>query len=481
MKDKRRYVRNLLLILTIIALFTGCRVDHKESKETHSKTTTETTEIIIEESKLEENITEENPGTIKISAKEREIIGVELNDPSFAVNDDIRFYIETSKEELYDTFTISHNVDVTTPGEYQITVQNEEWEFKFPVEVKDTLFPSIEIVADYIVAKNGEKIHSDFLIVKAEDNDPEYRFGLVGFDKVIELEDFNYYNMEMTSPVYEQEYIDYTIDLMDTLTFPKEEGVYKSKAVVVDKSGNAGTATMYFVVDNTGPTITIAKTHVILYPGEGYDFASGLDCSDNFFPRGECTVWVDEESYKNMASFLQSGKRGDTSLTYIAEDGIGNLSKLTIKVTAKAESASGGVGNSSSENNKQAYFDEAMAREAFNKVNEYRETHGVPRLAWDDNLYEAAKIRAKEIAVSFSHTRLDGSNFNTVFDSTGVHPTKTASENAAWGDTSGQAVATGWYNSSGHKENMLKDNYDYMAVACWWENGIYYWINLFYR
>ena len=444
-----------------------------------------------EETIAEETTAEETTETAKIEARELDIVYVELNNKEFLVNEDVKEYILSSDETVYSSFVVTHDVDITKCGEYQIKVTGVDHEFTFPVVVRDTVFPAMEIVADFMLTRHGEEISADLLITKAEDNDPELRVGFIGFEKVMELSELDYDYMETTSPVYEQEHIDDTTGLIEVFTFPKEEGVYESKAVVIDTSGNAGIATMYFVVDNTGPTISIAKTHVKLKAGEGYDFGTGLDCKDNFFPREECAVWVDEHSFNALDYFLGSGLGGETTLKYMACDAVGNMTEKVIKVTAESALAGNGGGNggssgssgnsgdSSSQSQNEGFFDEGLARDAFDKVNEYRVQNGLSALAWNDTLYEAAKIRAKEFSVVISHTRPDGSGFETVFEEVGLSTNRGRGENAAYGDTTGVDVAAGWYNSAGHKENMLRDIFDCMAVACYRVNGNFFWINLF--
>ncbi len=486
MRKKYSGSRWIAAMMISFALLAGYGCGGSDPVETTREMVETTTEEISEvETTVEETTVEEITEAVEIVAKELDVIYAELNDSSFGVNEDVREYIEISDEALYDAFAVSHNVDITTCGEYQIKVSDGAQEFLFPVEVRDTIYPTIEITADFILGKEKDELTKDLLITKYEDNDPEYRYGFVGFEKVMELKDLEFSYMDTTVPVYEQENMDFNTELIETIVYPGEEGVYESKAVVVDRSGNAATAKMYFVVDNTGPVISIAKEHVSLKAGEGYDFGTGLDCKDNFFPKEECGVWVDEHSFNALVYFLGSGLGGETTLKYVAEDGVGNLTEKVIKVTAEcalAPEPSGGSGNDSSPSSpsqSEGFFDEGLAREAFDKVNEYRIQNGVPALAWNDGLYEAAKIRAKELVASFSHTRPNGEGFDTVLSEIGLPTDRAVGENAAMVASSGSEVAEAWYNSSGHRENMLRDKFNSMAVACWRQNGNFYWINLF--
>ena len=130
----------------------------------------------------------------------------------------------------------------------------------------------------------------------------------------------------------------------------------------------------------------------------------------------------------------------------------------------------------------QDQFMETMAREAFEAVNRYRAENGKEALTWSDSIYEAAKVRAQECAEECSQTRPDGSRCFSVFGSMGISY-GAAAENIAAGYATGEAAAEGWYNSDGHRKNMLGDSYKKAAIACYYVvDGTefkYYWVNLF--
>ena len=128
------------------------------------------------------------------------------------------------------------------------------------------------------------------------------------------------------------------------------------------------------------------------------------------------------------------------------------------------------IGNSVQE----SQFMESMAREAFDIVNQYRADVGLDALTWNDAIYEGTKIRAQELVASYSHTRPNGERCSTV-----ISDFSYVGENIARGQGSASHVCNSWYNSEGHRNNMLNENYTKGAIACWYENGTYYWVNLF--
>lgn len=116
-----------------------------------------------------------------------------------------------------------------------------------------------------------------------------------------------------------------------------------------------------------------------------------------------------------------------------------------------------------------------MAQESFALQNDLRAKNGVPALSWSEELYESAKVRAAEIVQQFSHTRPDGSSCFTAF--TGKW--RNMGENIAYGQRSAQQVTQGWFNSEGHRKNMLRSNFNNAAVACYEYRGQIYWVTLF--
>lgn len=123
-------------------------------------------------------------------------------------------------------------------------------------------------------------------------------------------------------------------------------------------------------------------------------------------------------------------------------------------------------------------FDDSLAQDAFRAVNQYRIDNGKSELNWSDALYEAAKVRAEEIVCFFSHTRPNGDACFAVLNEKEISY-RYAGENIAAGQPTGQSVATAWYNSESHKNNMLSEKYKTAAIACYVENGRCYWVNFF--
>ena len=111
----------------------------------------------------------------------------------------------------------------------------------------------------------------------------------------------------------------------------------------------------------------------------------------------------------------------------------------------------------------------AVAYEAFNEVNDIRAEAGVDELKWDKNLETVADVRAKECSEKFSHTRPNGSQWYT------VNSKIQGGENLAFGfDNAGDCVEA-WMDSPTHRDNILYDEFEKVAISIYEEDGTYYW------
>ncbi len=111
-------------------------------------------------------------------------------------------------------------------------------------------------------------------------------------------------------------------------------------------------------------------------------------------------------------------------------------------------------------------------------VNVERAKEGLAPLKLNTKVSAAAQVRAKEIVASFSHTRPDGSSFATALKEQNISYRR-AGENIAWGQKSPQEVVTAWMNSSGHRANIMNENFTSIGVGYHRQNGVNYWCQLF--
>jgi uncharacterized protein YkwD len=124
------------------------------------------------------------------------------------------------------------------------------------------------------------------------------------------------------------------------------------------------------------------------------------------------------------------------------------------------------------ENKKDFYTDatptlkEGFEYQMFDLTNAARVTHQLPILAWDDHVRETAREHSADMAENdyFDHKNLEG---QTPFDrmkedAVAFH---TAGENLAYGQLSSIFAHEGLMNSLGHRENILRRDYEYLGVG----------------
>lgn len=110
------------------------------------------------------------------------------------------------------------------------------------------------------------------------------------------------------------------------------------------------------------------------------------------------------------------------------------------------------------------------AREAFDLINDYRESNGLPVLEWSEADAAVARTRARELAFDFSHNSASGTKTN---GGENIAKSNTFASNEA------SIIVNGWINSPGHRANILRPNFVSAGLAVYESNGIYYWSNNF--
>ena len=116
-----------------------------------------------------------------------------------------------------------------------------------------------------------------------------------------------------------------------------------------------------------------------------------------------------------------------------------------------------------------------LSYKVFEIVNQERIKAGVKPLKFNNDMYKAAMVRAKECDESFSHDRPNGTSCFTALKEAGVKYFS-AGENIAMGYRTPADVMKGWMNSEGHRNNILNPNFT--DFAC----GVYksgYWSQFF--
>ncbi len=121
----------------------------------------------------------------------------------------------------------------------------------------------------------------------------------------------------------------------------------------------------------------------------------------------------------------------------------------------------------------------SAAYEVLKMINEIRINNGLDPFETEDILDDAAMDRAAEISHLFSHTRPDGSSCFSILDEIDVFY-MSAGENIACGSSTAQGVVEQWMNSTGHRDNILNPDYDFLGIGYYsTDDGNYFWTQLF--
>ena len=132
---------------------------------------------------------------------------------------------------------------------------------------------------------------------------------------------------------------------------------------------------------------------------------------------------------------------------------------------------------------------DAMKQDIVNRINAIRTEQGIPALRINQQLMQAAQVRAEEMAASgvYSHTRPDGRKNATVTDC--MYVGENIHRIADWalqGKSVSEVAVWSWNISGGHRDNLLEKNYAETGVGlargvndngdeCWYCVQLFLW------
>lgn len=166
-------------------------------------------------------------------------------------------------------------------------------------------------------------------------------------------------------------------------------------------------------------------------------------------------------------------KVGDWYVIQTNGDLIGAVSKKYIK-NATSSAGQGTTSNGSNSNNNSGTNNtkqdtlsgySADEKELLSLINAQRKAYGLPELSFDSELQRVAKAKAQDLVANnyFSHTSPTyGSPFDMMKSFRITY--KTAGENIA-GNSSLSGAVDAWMNSTGHRENILNNAYNYTGIG----------------
>lgn len=121
-----------------------------------------------------------------------------------------------------------------------------------------------------------------------------------------------------------------------------------------------------------------------------------------------------------------------------------------------------------------------MVSEVLALANKARVDKKLSEFTCDARLSRAARLHAEDMCKRkyFSHTSQDGRAFHERFRAQDVE-FRAAGENIAQGQTTAEAVHTGWMNSAGHRKNILNQQFTRLGVGYAPCHGAPYWVQTF--
>ena len=114
--------------------------------------------------------------------------------------------------------------------------------------------------------------------------------------------------------------------------------------------------------------------------------------------------------------------------------------------------------------------------DAYNLCNDQRTARNLKALRWDDNLADAARVRAQEIVTKFSHTRPNGTQWWTVNSAVQYGENLAKLYQEAGGE---RGVVTAWMNSPTHAANILASDFKSVGMSIYQTNNKWYWAQEF--
>jgi uncharacterized protein YkwD len=114
--------------------------------------------------------------------------------------------------------------------------------------------------------------------------------------------------------------------------------------------------------------------------------------------------------------------------------------------------------------------------EILSLVNQERVRNGLEKLTWGDTCTDAAEIRAEELVELYSHTRPDGSSWDTACTAPNGIAKYTEGENLVVGNSavSPETTVAAWMNSEKHRENILNPDFTKLAVGFYFDPNTKY-------
>ena len=122
---------------------------------------------------------------------------------------------------------------------------------------------------------------------------------------------------------------------------------------------------------------------------------------------------------------------------------------------------------------------EPFIAESFELLNHERDLAGLTPMSLDPELSEAANARVAELETTFSHKRVDGTDFSHILKNSNISYTS-AGEIIAAGQKTPSAVLSSWMGSAPHRAQILNTTHSKVGIGHRKSSsGTDYWVMIF--
>jgi len=112
----------------------------------------------------------------------------------------------------------------------------------------------------------------------------------------------------------------------------------------------------------------------------------------------------------------------------------------------------------------------SLEQRVFEQINQKRLENGLKKLIWSDEVARIARTHSANMANFnfFSHQGLDGKRVDDRADAAGLRKWRMIGENIAYNsgfENPVERAIFGWMNSAGHRQNILRDNWNETGIG----------------
>lgn len=407
-----------------------------------------------------------------------------------SMSDDPGDYASFTSDSAKESASVKlDGVQTDKAGTYQAAVVSGNKEYPFTVEIVDTTAPE-GTFQTYFATAGAEKPvtpdmfldgctdYSDFSLgfrenelVKTEEEVQElFKTALSEQENAdeltLELDKILGLSWDQENDAWTEQEVD--MDGLSPEFAPDQNGIYRVELAAADEYGNASLMNCYVLADLTAPVISGAEdATVTLTADTDFEHANiyGISVEDNYLGDITDLVEIKEDILESSDTYLKA------KVAYTISDLGGNVTTADREMEFMSEEKT--VAVAAEKPTLEVGFYQNMAQAVLPLVNQARAEAGVGELSWSAELEEAAKIRAQELPIKYSHERPDGTYFWAISE-------LPQAENIARGYISSQSVFNGWMSSTqGHREQILDGACTQIGIACYFDGNSYFWVQLF--